>query len=74
VLAKVFGPRGLAAERRLASLTQVLSLPLSPAPRVGHRQPIVRLDPRSTHTAWVDSTFRVAWHLKPDEMRGVAGN
>jgi predicted transcriptional regulator of viral defense system len=74
LLAKVFGPRGFAAERRLASLTQVLILPLSLAPAVGHRQPIVHLDPRTKHTAWMDSTFRVAWHLDPDELRAVAGN
>jgi predicted transcriptional regulator of viral defense system len=74
LLAKVFGPRGLAAERRLASLAHVLILPFNLAPTVGHRQPIIRLDPRTKHIAWVDGTFGVAWHLDPDELRAVAGN
>jgi predicted transcriptional regulator of viral defense system len=74
LLAKVFGPRGFAAERRLASLAQVLDLPLRLAPTAWPRQPVVRLDPRDEHIAWVDTTFRVAWHLNPDELRAVAGN
>ena len=74
LLAKVFGPRGLAAERRLASLTQVLSLPLRFDPTVGRQQPIVHLDPRDKNVAWVDSFFRVAWNLSPDELRAVAEN
>jgi predicted transcriptional regulator of viral defense system len=74
LLAKVFGPRGFAAERRLASLAHVLDLPLRLAPSVGPRQPVVRLDPRDEHIAWVDTTFGVAWHLNPDELRAVAGN
>jgi predicted transcriptional regulator of viral defense system len=74
LLAKAFGPRGLAAERRLASLAQGLDLPLRLAPNVGRRQPIVRLDPRDDKVAWVDYTFRVAWNVSADELRAVAGN
>jgi predicted transcriptional regulator of viral defense system len=74
LLAKVFGPRGLAAERRLASLTQALDLPLHLAPTIGHQQPIVRLDPHDENVAWVDDTFRVAWPLSADEVRAVAGD
>ena len=74
LLANVFGPRGLAAERRLASLTQVLSLPLRFDPTVGRQQPMVHLDPRDKKVAWEDSFFRVAWNLSPDELRAVAEN
>jgi predicted transcriptional regulator of viral defense system len=74
LLATLFGPRGLAAERRLASLAQVLDLPLHLAPTVGPRQSIVRLDPRNEKVTWVDDTFRVAWHVTADELRAVAGN
>ena len=74
LLAKVFGPRGLAAERRLASLAQALDLPLRLTPTIGNRQPIVRLDPRDEKVAWVDDTFRVAWNISADELRAVAGN
>ncbi|MGC2191840.1 MAG: hypothetical protein WA751_05865 [Candidatus Dormiibacterota bacterium] len=73
-LAQVFGPRGLAARRRLASLARVLDLPLRLAPTVGPRQPVVGLDPRDERVAWVDDTFRVAWPLAADELRAVAGN
>jgi predicted transcriptional regulator of viral defense system len=74
LLAKVFGPRGLAAERRLASLAQVLDLPLQLAPTVGRRQSIVRLAPGDDKAAWVDNGFRVAWNISADELRAVAGN
>jgi predicted transcriptional regulator of viral defense system len=74
LLAKVFGPRGLAAERRLASLAQVLDLPLQLAPTVGRRESIVRLDPSDDEAARVDDTSRVAWNISADELRAVAGN
>ena len=74
LLAKAFGPRGLAAERRLASLAHVLDLPLQLAPTVGRRQSIVRLDPSDDKGAWVDDTFRVAWNISADELRASAGN
>jgi predicted transcriptional regulator of viral defense system len=74
LLAKVFGPRGLAARRRLASLAQILDVPLGLAPTIGPRQPVVGLDPRDGRVAWVDNTFRVAWPLTADELRAVAGN
>ncbi len=74
LLAKVFGPRGLGAERRLASLAQVLDLPLRLDPTIGRRQPIIRLDPRDEKVVWVDDTLRVAWNISADELRAVAGN
>ncbi|MHB1502352.1 MAG: type IV toxin-antitoxin system AbiEi family antitoxin domain-containing protein [Candidatus Dormibacteria bacterium] len=74
LLAQVFGPRGLAAERRLASLAQVLELPLHLAPAVASRQPVVHLDPRDEHVIWVDDTFRVAWNLSADELQAVVRN
>src|SRR5487761_2442063 len=74
LLAHVFGSRGLAAERRLASLARALDLPLELAPSVGSRQKIIRLDPRDAKIAWVDDTFRVAWNVTADELRAVVGN
>lgn len=74
LLAHVFGTRGFAAGRRLASLAQVLALPLGLNPAVGPRQRVVGLDPRDERVAWVDDTFRVAWPLTADELRAVAGN
>jgi predicted transcriptional regulator of viral defense system len=73
-LADAFGPRGLAAERRLASLAQALKLPLHLEPKVGRRQPVIRLDPRDDRLEWVDGTFRVAWNVTVDELRAVVGN
>lgn len=74
LLAQAFGARGLAAQRRLASLAQALGLRHPLAPAVGRRQPIVRLDPRDEHVSWVDKNFRVAWHLRADELGAVIGN
>jgi len=45
-LAEAFGARGLAAERRLASLARALALPLGLEPKVGPQQPLIRLGPR----------------------------
>jgi predicted transcriptional regulator of viral defense system len=73
-LAEAFGPRGRAAERRLASLAVTLELPLGLEPTVGTRQPVIRLDPRDERTEWVDDRFRVAWNLTPDEMWAVVGS
>ena len=73
-LAKAFGARGLAAERRLASLAQALGLPLGLEPRVAPRKPVIRLDPRDDRVEWVDGTFRVAWNTAADELRAVVGN
>ena len=73
LLAQVFGPRGLAAERRLGSLAHALDIPLHLAPGAGHR-PVVRLDPRDEQVSWVDHTFGVTWHLGADELRAVTGN
>ena len=74
LLAHVFGSRGLAAERRLASLARALDLPLELAPSVGPRQKIIRLDPRDAKVAWVDDALRVAWNVTADELRAVVGN
>jgi predicted transcriptional regulator of viral defense system len=73
-LARAFGGRGLAAERRLASLAQALALPLRLEPKMVPRQPVIRLDPGDDHVEWVDGTFRVAWNTTPDELRAVVGN
>lgn len=73
-LAKAFGTRGFAAERRLASLVQALDLPLGLDPTVTPPQPFIRLDPRDDHVEWVDDTFRVAWNIAVDELRAVVRN
>jgi predicted transcriptional regulator of viral defense system len=73
-LAEAFGARGLAAERRLASLAKALALPLRLEPEVDSRQPVIRLNPSDDHVEWVDGTFRVAWNSTVDELRAVVGN
>lgn len=73
-LAKRFGPRGLAANRRLASLAKFLDLPLRLDGLAGPWKSIVRLDPRSKNVVWVDDRLQVAWHVTPDELRAVTGN
>jgi predicted transcriptional regulator of viral defense system len=73
-LADSFGTRGHAAERRLASLAHALVLPLGLDPKVGHRQPVIRLDPRDDHVEWIDSQYRVAWNTTIDELRAVVDN
>jgi hypothetical protein len=74
LLAEAFGARGFAAERRLASLTRALALPLALEPHVDPRQPIIRLDPRTDHVEWTDDRFRVAWSTSVDELRAVVAN
>ena len=73
-LVKVFGPRGAAAERRLASLARALDLPLDLEPRVSPSRPIIRLDPQDDHIEWVDREMRVAWSTSVDEIRAVVEN
>lgn len=73
-LSKAFGARGLAAERRLASLAGALDLPLALAPKVGKRQPIIRLEPRDDQVAWTDARYRVAWNRSVDELRAIIEN
>ena len=73
-LAKSFGARGQAAERRLSSIATYLHLPLSLNPDVSKRQPLIRLDPRDDRTVWTDSRFRVAWNMTIDELQAVVGN
>jgi predicted transcriptional regulator of viral defense system len=73
-LASALGNRGRAGERRLASLTQALELPLHLNPDVGPRQPAIYLDPRDEHSAWSDNVFRVKWNVSIDELRSVIDN
>jgi predicted transcriptional regulator of viral defense system len=70
-LSKAFGARGLAAERRMASLADALDLPLALEPEVGKRRPIIRLDPRDDEVVWTDARYRVAWNRSVDELRAV---
>lgn len=72
-VADVFGPRGFAAVRRIASLAHTLELPLPLQPRVEPRQPVIRLDPGDDRVEWTDPRFRVAWNVTADELRAVAG-
>ena len=73
-LAKDFGARGLAAERRLASMATALHLPLTLTPEVSTRQQVIRLDPRDDRVVWTDARFRVAWNTTIDELQAVVGN
>lgn len=73
-LAIVFGPRGLAAQRRLASLAGVLELPLALNSQPQTEQRMIRLDPRDEQTAWIDKAFRVAWNTPVEELRAVIEN
>ncbi|MDA8265936.1 MAG: hypothetical protein M0T79_11460 [Actinomycetota bacterium] len=73
-LSKAFGARGLAAERRLASLATALDLPLALNPQVGKRQPVIRLDPRDCDVVWTDGKYRVAWNRSMDELRAIVNN
>lgn len=73
-LAKDFGARGHAAERRLASVATALHLPLTLTPEVNKRQHVIRLDPRDGRVAWTDTRFRVAWNTTVDELHAVVGN
>ncbi|HZT66514.1 MAG TPA: hypothetical protein VFA11_12060 [Acidimicrobiales bacterium] len=73
-LAKAFGPRGLAAQRRIATLARTLDLPLAVDPAVTVERPVIRLDPRDDHVEWTDARYRVAWNRTVDELREVIGN
>jgi predicted transcriptional regulator of viral defense system len=73
-LVKAFGPRGAAAERRLALLARALDLPLDLGPRVSPTRPIIRLDPRDDHIEWIDRDMRVAWSTSVDELRAGVEN
>jgi predicted transcriptional regulator of viral defense system len=73
-LATAFGTRGRAAERRLASMSAALHLPLTLTPDVGKRQQLIRLDPRDDRVAWTDTRFRVAWNTTVDELQAIVGN
>ncbi len=72
-LATGFGARGRAAERRLASLSQVLELPLDLDPQLAPRRPIIQLDPADHRQEWVDERYRVAWNVGVDELRSAVG-
>jgi len=73
-LARNFGARGLAAERRLASIATALQLPLTLTPEVSKQHQVIRLDPRDDRVAWTDTRFRVAWNTTIDELQAVVGN
>jgi predicted transcriptional regulator of viral defense system len=73
-IARAFGARGLAAERRLASIAQALELSLDLEPEIPQRRPIIRLDPRDDRVDWVDDRYRVAWNMSIDELRAVVDN
>lgn len=73
-LATVFGGRGRAAERRLASLTHALHLPLALTPNVAAKQPLIRLNPKDDSDAWTDTRYRVIWNATIDELQAVVGN
>jgi predicted transcriptional regulator of viral defense system len=70
-LVAALGPRGAAAERRIASLAHALDLPLALDPRVGADRPVIRLDPDDDHVEWVDARYRVAWNVTVKELRNV---
>lgn len=73
-LALEAGSRGLAAERRLASLCAAIGQPLDLAADLPHDRPLIRLDPSEEQVVWIDEKFRVAWHLAADELRSVVGS
>jgi len=73
-LGNAFGARGSAALRRLASLAAALGLPMRLDPKVGKRQPIIRLDPRDHTVEWTDDKYRVSWNRTVDELRAIVGN
>jgi len=73
-LVTAFGARGRAAERRLASLSHALDLPLDLEPKLEPRRPIIQLDPSDDRHKWVDDRFRVGWNLDLDELRSVVGS
>ncbi len=72
-LARAFGARGRAAERRLASLSDALELPFDLDPQLAPRRPIIPLDPADHRHEWVDERYRVAWNVGVDELRSVVG-
>jgi predicted transcriptional regulator of viral defense system len=73
-LANEFGARGFAAERRLASLSRALDIPLQFDPLVGTNKPLIQLEPRDPRDVWIDKTFRVSWNVTVDELKAVIGN
>lgn len=72
-LARSFGARGRAAERRLASMSHALELPLGLDPQLASRRPIIQLDPRDERVEWLDERYRVAWNVDVDELRSIVG-
>ncbi len=73
-LATSFGPKGRAAERRLASLIRALELPLDLDPRLPPRRPFIQLDPTDDRQVWRDERYRVVWSVDVDELRSVVGS
>lgn len=72
-LTAAFGARGRAAERRLASLSYALQLPLDLETKLEPRRPIIKLDPSDDRRKWVDERYRVAWNVDVEELRSVVG-
>jgi len=73
-LARAFGARGLAAERRLASLAEALELTLHLEPRLASKRPVIQMDPGDDRVEWVDERYRVAWNVSVDELHAVVSN
>lgn len=73
-LAKAFGARGKAAERRLASLAHALNLPLSLETTVDKAKPVIRLDVGDDRIEWTDARYRVAWNVTIDELQAIVRN
>ena len=71
-LAVRLGPRGLAAERRLASVAHAVGMTYPVAEP--HAGSMIRLDPRENEVTWIDDRFRVSWHLDVDELRASVEN
>ena len=73
-LATAFGHKGRAAERRLASLSHALELPLELDPPLPPRRPFIQLDPSDNRQEWLDERYRVAWNVDVDELRSVVSS
>ena len=71
-LALRLGPRGLAAERRLAFIAHAAGMTYPVAE--SHAGSTIRLDPREKEVTWVDERFRVSWHLGVDQLRASVQN
>lgn len=73
-LACALGGKGLAAGRRLASIARALGLALDLPLRPAKDRLSVRLDPRDSRGAWLDTEFKVIWPVPASELAAVTGN